>query len=42
MVNNDIMVLSVEFKTGFSWELEKISVTAVNLGKEGDLEPWRR
>lgn len=42
MVNNDIMVLSVEFKTGFSWELEKISVTAVNLVKEGDLEPWRR
>jgi len=38
VVNNDIMALSLEFKTGFSQELEKISVTAVNLVKEGDLE----
>lgn len=38
MVNNDIMALSFEFKTDFSQELEKISVAAVNLVKEGDLE----
>lgn len=42
MISNKIIALSLEFQTGFSQELEKIFVTAVNLFKEGDLEPWRR
>lgn len=32
------MALSLEFKTGFSQELETVSETAINLVKEGDLE----